>query len=245
MQYKYRSFKSVGLKEIFSKNELFFSSPSRFNDPFDCRPRYSISPQADLRVICSTLNIDLSAFEGTLERSVLEASFRNEMKRRANNRGILSLSKTWESILMWSHYSHNHTGICLGFDFSTSKNTFLNKVWSVDYSENNELPELKLEDLLEPGPDRGFELIRKVLLAKHSYWYYEEEVRCIAIATDEQSMEGVQIFEPECIKEVILGAKTSEEDELVVRHWITKYTPHVKLTKLNFSKTHYEVVKVE
>ena len=30
--------------------------------------------------------------------------------------GVLSLSRRWDSSLMWSHYTSSHTGFCVGFD---------------------------------------------------------------------------------------------------------------------------------
>ena len=32
------------------------------------------------------------------------------------HKGVFSLSKTWRSPLMWSHYADEHRGICLEYD---------------------------------------------------------------------------------------------------------------------------------
>jgi hypothetical protein len=245
--YKYRSFDSYGLKEIFTKRELFFSKPSRFNDPFDCRPNFTINPGADLKKITDKLGILEHRPIGLEDKelfSLLEKAYIKEMNSRIDNQAILSLSKVWDRILMWSHYSQNHTGLCLGFDFSTSKNHFFSNSWEVDYDNQNLRPEIKLDDCLKQGKERGNYFLNKKLLSKHQDWTYENEVRCIAMQVDKQ-MEGVQSFEAECIKEVILGVLVSEENELITRHWVAKYTPHVKITKLAFSKKLYAVEKID
>ena len=36
--YKYRTMRSRGLEEIFSKREVYLSDPTRFNDPFESKP---------------------------------------------------------------------------------------------------------------------------------------------------------------------------------------------------------------
>lgn len=49
------------------------------------------------------------------------------------NQRVLCLSKNKDSILMWSHYAQNHTGVVIGFD----KNyRFMKNACEIQYSEN-------------------------------------------------------------------------------------------------------------
>jgi hypothetical protein len=41
---------------------------------------------------------------------------RRFIENRKEHLGVISFSKRWNSILMWSHYSESHTGFCVGFD---------------------------------------------------------------------------------------------------------------------------------
>ena len=51
--YKFRSLEESNFdftKNILINNELYFSSPTKFEDPFDCRPRYTIEGAADSQI---------------------------------------------------------------------------------------------------------------------------------------------------------------------------------------------------
>lgn len=68
--------------ETIKNNEIYFSSYSELNDPFD-------------------IDISTSKASGFLPTR--------------NNCVIFSTSRNYENILMWSHYSDAHRGICFGY----------------------------------------------------------------------------------------------------------------------------------
>ena len=83
--------------------------------------------------------------------------------------GVLCLSTSYEDLLMWSHYSANHTGICIGFDsdhepFSTAR--------PVHYQEGR----ARVTTLNVSSTE---ELVEKVLFVKSNHWKYEAEWRSI------------------------------------------------------------------
>ena len=90
------------------------------------------------------------------------------------NQRVLCLSKNKDSILMWSHYAQNHTGIAIGFD----KNyRFIKNACEIQYSENPQNIEGRiLKDLCANNQAKN-EYVA-LLLTKYIDWQYENEVRC-------------------------------------------------------------------
>jgi len=231
MLYKYRSFNSRGLKEIFSKNEIFFSSPKNFNDPFDCKPNFYIDKALETQIGLVTTLADMTQVKEEIKKDVFAA-----VQNGINSIAVLSLSKTWEDIVMWSHYANEHKGICLGFNFEISSNPIFKTLEDVQYPENKELPIFNLDEFYDDSNDDYEEFAKDVLLTKYVDWQYEKEVRAVAQKEDTYN------FEKECLTRIYLGANISEENELLVNHWRERYMTHVDLIKLKYSPTKYAVV---
>ena len=89
--YKYKSIKANldHSRRIFTHNELYFSTVSEFNDPFDCSYRLVINGS--------------------------EADPEYEQMKVGPEWGIYCLSAVPDHILMWAHYADGHRGFCLQF----------------------------------------------------------------------------------------------------------------------------------
>jgi len=64
--YKYRDFSgdnSKYVERIFTHNEVYFSKPIDFNDPFDCRPKISL--EANKNEIRAYIKNRYQPFEGS------------------------------------------------------------------------------------------------------------------------------------------------------------------------------------
>lgn len=94
--------------------------------------------------------------------------------------GILSLSKSSKSVLMWSHYALDHTGFVIGlnaldpFFFQPDGDGRLSEAQDVLYSSLR--AEVDLDD-----PNR----YRKLLCQKSIAWKYERETRLFRLLTAE------------------------------------------------------------
>jgi hypothetical protein len=92
-------------------------------------------------------------------------------------RGILSLSATWSSPLMWSHYADEHRGICIEYD--TTEVPHPNPA-AVNYRSPRSI---KTSDLVsrKMRQYRGAErqVYNTYFFAKSSQWRYEREWRGI------------------------------------------------------------------
>lgn len=99
---------------------------------------------------------------------------------------VVCFSEKIDSILMWSHYSYNHTGFALGYDLSSLllpnvKNLGLYPVIYSDKRYNAEEFLLYLFGSLMQAPIHNTDLMSsiKLLLYKSLDWQYEQEWRVI------------------------------------------------------------------
>ena len=78
---------------------------------------------------------------------------------------IVSLSRKWNSTLMWSHYADSHRGVVVGIELSDRTH----KVIPMQY----------VSELLRPNVDNSVERAIIALQQKHEFWQYEDEYRVI------------------------------------------------------------------
>lgn len=116
---------------MLQKNQIYFSDPNDFNDPFDCLAQESMHENyiEDLVRCSASERFGVPFAEITDHQfNVVELEFNSEpelrrLKKQVENEidelklfGVLSLTERNDSILMWSHYSDSHKGFCIGFN---------------------------------------------------------------------------------------------------------------------------------
>ena len=234
--YRYRGMTSKDLARTFTHCELYFTSPTQFNDPFDCNPPFSITDYSenDLRDYTQETfrrnfpGISDPELKGKTEKSVASilrnyssvshfAEHFNRICLEVNSEiGVLCLSEKPDDILMWSHYGDCHRGIVLQFDKSELNKSGFNYCQKVDY-ENN-IVTLKDMNINRTNPLKLAEL---VLLKKAAHWKYEEEWRII-VDPSLNDIPGCRIykFPKEVLTGVIFGCKMAPEDKNAVHTWL-------------------------
>ena len=139
------TYKYIPIERIsYLKDELLrITQPGDLNDPFECRPvKLSIEEIHSLFNAFTTQQIEainkmkISKDRRSELKNLLVRKFKSEKTKILKNEsgnfrdkfdsdayaklnskiGILSLSKRWDSILMWAHYTDAHKGLCIGFD---------------------------------------------------------------------------------------------------------------------------------
>lgn len=223
--YKYRNYTENTKKrtlEIINKQELYFAGIESFNDPFDGRVHLRTDGKlneikaAQIRTQY-TMNLKKEEkFEGiTFEsaRKLVDEKITEEFitdekeiesrKQRIqkihNQKGVLALSSKNDNILMWSHYTFNHKGVCFGFEFDTSSfptpkrikyQTHYDDIWGWLYTDE--------------------EIVDRILYSKSVDWEYEDEYRIV--------IDGIRadIFTPDSLKEIVFGSMMSPEDKLEI-----------------------------
>jgi hypothetical protein len=59
---------------------------------------------------------------------MLARDIKDELDDEFSQHGVLSLSATWSSALMWSHYADEHRGICVEYDTTDQEHCNLRPV---------------------------------------------------------------------------------------------------------------------
>lgn len=225
--YKYRNWNNKYHKRALINNELYLSAPSDFNDPFDCRitkNHHSLNSKEKIEKYIEkgiSDNLEYLKAKGRdieSEKQQLRTRLQNldeyqkeheEINTEYTDRylGVLSLSRRWNSILMWSHYGDFHKGYCIGFDEKKLRNSgFFGKGGNVSYT--TELP------FIDPIEDE--DIVKTSFYQTHykaKDWEYEEEYRLTKLFFDKPDEEPNRLIKiPEdCLREVIIGLKTPDE----------------------------------
>jgi hypothetical protein len=215
--YKYCRINENTLANL-SNNQLWFSNPQKFNDPFDCQ----FSIKSGFTKKDHENFIDHYIKYGILDRAKREFYIRNmisqpdQIKKIVNRNiekviiklGICCFSERNDDILMWSHYSDNHTGMCMKFDVlddiafffagDSSKPTKAvgRLIYQQDYSQLNAKQILKEK-----------QIVRVIPFTKFLDWKHEKEIRIIA------PQSGPIKVNKNALKEIIFGLKIRPRDK--------------------------------
>lgn len=237
--YKYRSMKDPYLEDVILNQNIYFSAPRKFNDPFDFYPVINIvGTKKDVTACRKRIVQDNYP---SYDRNQIKAEIKEFRKRTPNLQKFMDnidikkeldhfktycLSKTQKSILMWSHYANEHKGICLGFE-SVVGSTFGNAK-EVNYDKNR----YNINWLLQ---DRDKQLINS-LYHKSIDWAYEKERRIIY-----PDHPGKQSYQPNELKEVIFGDKITDKDRQLMLVWLNKLEHKPILLQASLHPTKYEM----
>lgn len=207
--YKYRNFSDPYMENIIKNSALHFSSVEQFNDPFDCKLsfRQNYSNQEISKALLGVKERNPDKFLRLKDmkekygknRDFIELQ-NNSTKEILASLGVLSLSKNYNNILMWSHYSESHTGLVLEFSPKNinDENSCFHLGIPVEYLENyNELSYVNNHQ----------DEIPKLLLTKYKDWAYEEEYRYFSL-----DFQGENKFEKDELTCIIFGAKATNEN---------------------------------
>lgn len=144
------------LKRHLQNHEMSLSSPSTFNDPFDCHMAFPGTSMQDL---------------ATRSRDIVDTIWR-----------VGSLAESPCNRLMWSHYADNHRGLCIEYDFSAFDPFSGGVIFApVIYSPKRpQVPEKLLNDVATDQLDRqDYRFLTSTLFTKDSVWQYESEWRIV------------------------------------------------------------------
>lgn len=241
--YKYRMMGARGLERIFTHNEIYLPDPTKFNDPFDCKPfltthKSTISREQFYRGIVKEKLPHLSRKEikaevrsnARFKKLRTPEGLEELFKEFIQGFGVYSLSEVPDDILMWSHYTDSHKGICLEFD-ATVQGTIFWEAYKVSYQSN--FPVVNIMDM--GNREQFYELF----CTKSEHWAYEQERR--VLRTPEEGGASVYVFEPELLTGVILGADISSDDAKTMSDLISTNKPNAKIYKAKLNRKSYAI----
>ena len=164
----YKYLDADGGLAMLSNGNIQFTNATKLNDPFDCHPSlidFSQVPSERARVWGKEAIMDLES---------------NQFEQNRDETWLCSLSKNYDSLLMWSYYNC-HKGICIGIDMEKA-DKYLSRIWGSTILGYIKF-EVQYKDIVEK-PDffkRKEDLWSYQLSTKGKVWEHEQEVRLVIV----------------------------------------------------------------
>ncbi|MGB1269690.1 MAG: DUF2971 domain-containing protein [Flavobacteriaceae bacterium] len=249
--YKYRNLIDKNHRAMLLKNEVYLSAPNDFNDPFDCKININHhlldtdekkefyikkGTKENINLLIKN-NKNIEEEENKLRKNLRNIDeYQKEYERRNskyinNSIGVLSLSRRWNSILMWSHYGDYHKGYCIGFDEKVLIDSRCFE-YGGDVNYTPDFPEIH--------PLKNYDVMQKVFWQTHykaKEWEYEEEFRLTNLYFDKTNEELNRVVNvPEnSIAEVIFGLNSEKDNKTeIIKECKSRNIPVYQLFKDNY-----------
>jgi len=193
--YKYLS---PGRETYFTNELLRFTQPSCLNDPFECLPVVQI---ANLNKYLDDINErnrgrillefgHIPRIEKLIEKGekeilkkhkkdpnvLLKFILKSYLSNANKTIGIFSLSRRWDSVLMWAHYTEAHSGFCVGYN---SQHPFFRRQPDDPRDIGAVAPVAYETSRLTVQMDKANAIDYPLFYRKSKDWQYEEEERLI------------------------------------------------------------------
>lgn len=244
--YKYRDWNNPFHRKILQTQEIYFPKPSEFNDPFDGnipirwdKLSYEDCIKKNLELIKITnkeldaKSLKLQAVKITESKklwhpNMLQKETKEEILKWDSLIGLFSLSEIPDNILMWSHYSFNHSGFVVGLDTKSLQDNY-----DFDYLKPIKY---QTEYPIISGNDETFERFEKKFFYKSELWKYEHEWRI----SKNHIKNRIIKLRPETISRVIIGCRTPNKFAQKIQRIISKYTGnHVSIFKAEMKEDEF------
>jgi hypothetical protein len=217
----FRYFDLEGAKATLRDNLLRCSSPTALNDPFDFNPEINDGREGYFE---NLLQIQAKANGITEDVGPFAKQYINEGRskdyngyKRALGNIFYSQYSTWcfsntpSSLLLWSHYSDQHKGICLGFSTKRLNQQFR----KVKYTDQRPIVNVvKSGDRLQAyDPTANLDS----LTSKSRCWRYEREWRIIErksetdLHSDENGYYNIPINDS--LSSIRIGCEVDKKDQ--------------------------------
>ena len=149
---------------------------------------------------------------------------------------------------MWSHYSKNHTGICIGLNLDVIMAN-IPPLFDSTYCEPLIL-EVQYKDISQQ-PDFNSESWTYQYQTKDKQWSYEQEVRLVfprasrmyadySKPTKSNDIKELRIYLPlkgECFEEIFFGKDIAPKEKAkIINYARTKLNPDIKLYQMNIDE---------
>lgn len=198
------------------KEQLNLSSPSEFNDPFDCPILVLLKIYEDdvnelilkayndsLKVSCFMRNIKLLPEKDEKENWITDDNGNPIYKKKHDLDADEYLNG-----LMWAHYADFHKGICIKYHFNEKMtNMIVDSDKIISYFKDIKYSD---EDMSKYSNKDSISVEDSFFL-KGKNWEYENELRYLYFDIDGTGKHK-QIDIPNCIEAVYFGVKCSQAD---------------------------------
>jgi len=202
------------LYQSLINEQLNLSSPTTFNDPFDCPIRALLNKgeelsslirqayQECLKIACFSCNVKLPS-----SKDVFSPSIYGEKKHKKDKKEYLNS-------LMWGHYADSHKGICI-------KYSFCNPISQLGGDNPNVVAYFKdvkysNEDMRKYSKKDSITL-EDAFFLKGKQWEYENELRFLYYDLNGKGEYGT-IDIPGCIEAIYFGLKCTKQDKETIQN---------------------------
>jgi hypothetical protein len=262
--YRYRSLEHLAYRlEELREGYVFLSEPANFNDPYDSAlsiswgqawkqaieeipPEYRYDPKFVEPLEEKQSEYEQQAFE-SLVGGLLSVSYGPSASPDLFSRfrktlvGVSCFATNPNSVVMWSHYANQHTGICIEFSGATmlSSAKFLELLHPVRYTRDF----LDVFRLFWLSPADIYQVrfdVLPILAACHKSkdWDYEGEWRLVSMDLSSGrkfSLESCSI-KP---NRIILGAKIDQPNRAAITELAQRIS--VPVTNAQLAKDRFEI----
>lgn len=233
----YKYLDADGGLTMLSNGNIQFTNATKLNDPFDCHPSlidFSQVPTERAKTWGKEAIMDLES---------------NRFERNRDNTWLCSLSKNYNSLLMWSYYNC-HKGICIGIDMEKA-DKYLSRIWGSIILGYKKI-EVQYKDIIEK-PDffkRKEDLWSYQLSTKAKEWEHEQEVRLVIIdpsrifphyvpkefqkkeIIDYKEIRFIPKLGGECYDSVYLGVNIDDEKRTEIIEAAKSLNPNIKIYQM-------------
>lgn len=233
----YKYLDAQGGLSMLSKGNIQFTNATKLNDPFDCHPSlidFSKVPSERTRFWSKEDIMDLES---------------NRFVNYRDKTWLCSLSKNYDSLLMWSYYNC-HKGICIGIDMEKA-DKYLSRILGsiiLGYIKF----EVQYKDIIEK-PDffkREQDLWSYQLSTKAKAWEHEQEVRLVIVdpsgmtpyyvpsalenkkIIDYKEIRFIPALGGECYDSIYLGVNMDDEMRNKIINAAKNLNPNIKIYQM-------------
>ncbi len=256
--FKFEPFSEQTLKNL-KEGVLFFSAPSRFNDPYDCNlePGFIAPNDEETEKIrqhwikvgyelnrSQKIELQNATAERIKESAIVgvKQGFNDHKSNFQKKRGVCCFSENNDDLLMWAHYGGNYGGFCLEFDTAQAP---INKPLKVLYQ--NDIPKLNVTLAhINESPhieDPLTQHIMSFFATKSLSWEYEQEWRCFHEEADK-----AYSYHQDALKSIYFGPRMTQTEKEIICLIMKGQNKNVKffegyqhpdIFKVSFKEVHY------
>jgi hypothetical protein len=227
MRFLYRYYGNLDyVLDTIANKRLYFSSPTNFEDPFDCRPKFTLFSckrepdsiwEKYFRLLAKERYPSISDVDAGEHAKAAVAkgshrdkcwlretdeAMRNSLIAHVSNERICCFSRSPRNSMMWAHYADNHRGLVLQFkatEMTDPRGSY--KGFDVEYYSHSIPLSRYVEAMASTANGDDVAFSRLMLCSKSCEWRPEEEVRFFSRAAyvpyPETMLTGI-LFGSEC-----------------------------------------------
>lgn len=225
-------------------SDLMYANATTFNDPFDCHPSL---------IDCS--NVPTEEYRGWTA-DLIEELHSSQFTNNREDLWICCLSKSYDSLLMWSYYN-KHEGICIGLNMDHVAK-YIDFRYGMIATQCGK--DVQYRDVIDkPNYYRDREdFFNYQVYTKAKAWEHEQEVRLFIYKPSPMFMSllpfqhGKNKFDhkeirtfiklgTECFESIYFGIKVDKEQKDKIIQLAKTLNPNIKIYQMNVDPQSFKV----